>query len=63
VLLGAASALLAEIGAEFKPFERQLHARTERQAAALCGDASFAAAVERGRSLSLSAALALITAG
>ncbi len=58
-LLGVAGALLAQMGADFKPFERRLHETTEGQAVALCGESGFAAARERGASLPLAAALAL----
>src|SRR5690349_17066626 len=44
-LLGAAGGLLAEIGADFKPFERQLDERTRSEAVALCGQLRFEAAL------------------
>jgi predicted ATPase/DNA-binding SARP family transcriptional activator len=58
LLLGAAGALLAQMGAEFKPFERQLHDATEAKARGLCGDL-FEAAAERGAVLTLEEALEL----
>jgi non-specific serine/threonine protein kinase len=58
-LLGAAGGLLAEIGADFKPFERQLDERTRSEAVALCGQPRFEAALAEGGTLSLAAALAL----
>ena len=63
LLLGAAGALLAEIGADFKPFERQLDERTRAGAAGLCGETPFADALARGGALSLEAALALARSG
>jgi predicted ATPase/DNA-binding SARP family transcriptional activator len=57
LLLGAADALLDEMGAAFKPFERQLHDATEKQARALCGDEIFAEATRRGAGMALSEAL------
>ena len=50
LLLGAAGALLAEMGADFKPFERQLHDATEDRARASAAPA-FAAAAEQGAAL------------
>jgi predicted ATPase/DNA-binding winged helix-turn-helix (wHTH) protein len=61
-LLGAAGGLLAEIGADFKPFERQLDERTRSEAVALCGQLRFEAALAEGVKLSLAAALALARA-
>jgi predicted ATPase/DNA-binding SARP family transcriptional activator len=58
-LHGVAGALLAEMGAEFKPFERQLHETTEERARALCGPAVFVSARERGASLPLAEGLAV----
>jgi predicted ATPase/DNA-binding SARP family transcriptional activator len=51
VLLGAAGALLQAIGAEFKPFERQLHDSTESAVRRLCGVAGFEAATAAGAAL------------
>jgi predicted ATPase/DNA-binding winged helix-turn-helix (wHTH) protein len=47
-LLGAAGAVLSEMGADFKPFERGLHDATEARARELCGDEAFEAAVRLG---------------
>jgi non-specific serine/threonine protein kinase len=52
-LLGAAGALLARIGADYKPFERRLHESTESAARAACDPDAFEDASERGASLSL----------
>ena len=59
LLLGAAGALLAEMGADFKPFERQLHEATEARARSLCGETAFAAAAEQGAATALDDALEL----
>jgi non-specific serine/threonine protein kinase len=48
VLLGAAGALLNEMGADFKPFERQLHESTKHKASRLCGEETFTDAAGRG---------------
>jgi predicted ATPase/DNA-binding SARP family transcriptional activator len=58
LLLGAAGALLDEMGADFKPFERQLHDATRDEALRLCGERGFAAAVQEGASMSLADAVA-----
>ena len=57
VLLGAAGALLDQMGASFKPFERQLHDATESAARRLCGAVRYAAAAATGATLELSEAL------
>lgn len=57
VLLGAAGALLDQMGASFKPFERQLHDATESSARRLCGAARYTAAAATGATLELSEAL------
>ena len=57
VLLGAAGGLLAQMGADFKPFERRLHETTERQAETLGGPAEHTAARERGAALGLAEAV------
>jgi tetratricopeptide (TPR) repeat protein len=57
ILLGAAGALLAQIGADYKPFERQLHETAQREAETLCGPADHVAACERGAAMSLDEAL------
>ena len=56
-LIGAAGALLTRMGAEFKPFERQLHEATETQATSLVGEPEYRAVRERGASLTLDDAL------
>ena len=58
-LLGAAAALLTQMGADFKPFERQLHETTERQAETLCGPIARVAAGERGAAMVLAEAIDL----
>jgi len=58
-LLGAAGALLRQMGADFKPFERQLHETTERQVEASCGPARHRAARERGAKMALGEAIDL----
>jgi non-specific serine/threonine protein kinase len=57
LLLGSAGALLEEMGADFKPFERQLHDSTEAAARELCGPDAFADAERHGASLTLDEAL------
>ena len=57
VLLGAAAGLLAQMGADFKPFERQLHETTQRQAQTLCGPVEHTAARERGAVMVLAEAV------
>ena len=59
ILLGAAGALLKQIGADFKPFERKLHEATRARAESLCGEAGHAAAVEQGAAMALTDALEL----
>jgi predicted ATPase/DNA-binding SARP family transcriptional activator len=59
VLLGVAGGLLRQIGADFKPFERQLHEATEARAQALCGLEECASARARGEAMTLAAALEL----
>jgi non-specific serine/threonine protein kinase len=56
-LLGAAGALLARIGADYKPFERRLHESTEAAARAACDPGAFSNAIEQGASLSMDEAL------
>jgi predicted ATPase/DNA-binding SARP family transcriptional activator/Tfp pilus assembly protein PilF len=53
LLLGAAGALLAGIGAEFKPFERALDEHTRAEAARLVGEDAVAAEVAKGASMAL----------
>jgi len=62
LLLGAAGALLEEIGADFKPYERQLHESTRTQAVRLCGGQAFADAWRRGTAMTLPEAVAFATA-
>ena len=57
MLLGAAGALLARIGADYKPFERRLHESTEAAARAACDPGGFSKAIEQGASLSMDEAL------
>jgi tetratricopeptide (TPR) repeat protein len=57
ILLGAAGALLEEMGAALKPFERRLHEATEAEARALCGEAAFAAAIQKGAQMRIAEAL------
>ena len=59
VLLGAAGALLEQMGADFKPFERKLHESTTARARALCGEAEYADALARGAAMPLPEALQL----
>jgi hypothetical protein len=61
ILLGAARSVLTQMGADFKPFERHLDEATERQSRSLLADAGYEAALRRGSSLSLEAALELAT--
>ena len=62
VLVGVAAGLLERMGADFKPFERQLHEQTESRAEAIGGPDAHAAARARGASLGLDEALALALA-
>jgi predicted ATPase len=57
ILLGAASALLRSMGADFKPFERALHDDTAQQVRELIGEQSYEEARARGAALSLESAL------
>jgi predicted ATPase/DNA-binding SARP family transcriptional activator len=52
-LLGAAGALLARIGADYKPFERRLHESTEAVARAVCEPSAFEEAMRLGASMSV----------
>lgn len=56
-LLGAAAALLEEMGAAFKPFERHLHDDTATRALALAGAEAFERERGRGATLSLDEAI------
>jgi tetratricopeptide (TPR) repeat protein len=53
LLLGAATTVLTRMGAEFKPFERQLHEQTEARVIELLGHETYESARVRGGSLSL----------
>ena len=59
VLLGAAGRVLAEMGATFKPFERQLHDETEARVRAMVGVDEAAARRAAGEAMSLDDALRL----
>ncbi|HET9242677.1 MAG TPA: BTAD domain-containing putative transcriptional regulator [Gaiella sp.] len=59
VLLGAAVGLLLQMGADFKPFERQLHESTRTRAEALCGSSRHVEARERGAAMPIEDALTL----
>jgi hypothetical protein len=48
------------MGADFKPFERQLHEATEARTQELCGPDGYAAGREQGESMTLAAALELV---
>jgi tetratricopeptide (TPR) repeat protein len=56
-LLGASGTLLEQIGADFKPFERQLHDETSSAAARLCGAPRYVAAVTAGAAFPLAQVL------
>ena len=58
-LLGAARAVLAQMGADFKPFERHLDEVTEERSRTLLGTAGHEAALRRGSSMTLDEALDL----
>jgi len=60
-LLGAGTRLLAHMGADFKPFERQLHAETESAVVSRLGSAKYAEALQRGRELPIAEAVELAT--
>ena len=59
VLLGAARAVLTQMGADFKPFERHLDELTEERSRRLLGTGAHEAALRRGSSLTLDEALDL----
>ena len=46
------------MGADFKPFERQLHEATRTEALRLCGEQAFAGAAHEGATMSLAEAVA-----
>ena len=59
VLLGAATAQLAAMGADHKPYERSLRERTEARTAATLGDVAMAQAVASGAILAMPEAIEL----
>jgi predicted ATPase len=59
LLLGAADAQLAAMGADHKPYERSLRERTAASVLALLGDAGRTDAIARGAALALADAVAL----
>ncbi|HTK45711.1 MAG TPA: BTAD domain-containing putative transcriptional regulator [Patescibacteria group bacterium] len=63
MILGAASALLEAMGADYKPFERRLREGTEQATVALLGEAALAAAITRGRELALGDVVELALTG
>jgi predicted ATPase/DNA-binding SARP family transcriptional activator len=62
-LLGAARAVLERMGADFKPFERDLDHRTEERCSRLLGPEGCAAGLALGASLALDDALDLAFGG
>jgi predicted ATPase/DNA-binding SARP family transcriptional activator len=52
-LLGVSGGLLRQMGADFKPFERQLHEATRSRAQELCGLEEYGELIARGESLPL----------
>ncbi len=61
-LIGVVTALLEEMSAAFKPFERTLHDEARERARALLGEQEFEAARARGADMTLDEALELATA-
>ena len=59
MLLGAARAVLTQMGADFKPFERHLDEATEARSRTLLGSSGHEAALRRGSSMTLDEALDL----
>jgi len=59
MLLGAARAVLTEMGADFKPFERHLDEVTEERSRKLLGTAGHEAALRAGAAMTLDEALDL----
>jgi tetratricopeptide (TPR) repeat protein len=59
ILLGAARTVLAQMGADFKPFERHLDEVTDERSRALLGTPGHEAALRRGSSMTLDEALDL----
>jgi serine/threonine-protein kinase PknK len=62
MLLGAATNLLAGMGADFKPFERKLHDETAARVAAQLGDTAFQLSLARGRAMALTEVIEVATA-
>jgi hypothetical protein len=58
-LLGAARAVLTQMGADFKPFERHLDEATEARSRTLLGSSGHEAALRHGSSMTLDEALDL----
>ena len=59
MLLGAARAVLTQMGADFKPFERHLDEATEERSRTLLGSSGHEAALRHGSSMTLDEALDL----
>ncbi|MBI2780334.1 MAG: tetratricopeptide repeat protein [Chloroflexi bacterium] len=59
VLLGAADAQLAAMGADYKPYERSLRERTAGAVSALLGEAPMKEAIARGATIPLADAVTL----
>ena len=59
MLLGAARAVLTQMGADFKPFERHLDETTEARSRTLLGSSGHEAALKHGSSMTLAEALDL----
>jgi predicted ATPase/DNA-binding SARP family transcriptional activator len=60
-LIGVVTALLEQMGAVFKPFERTLHDEAQEHARALLGEDEYVAARARGAAMSLDEAVELAT--
>jgi predicted ATPase/DNA-binding SARP family transcriptional activator len=58
-LLGVSGGLLRQMGADFKPFERQLHEATHARVQALCEPGELSKALARGESMPLAGTLEL----
>ena len=58
-LLGAATSLLAGMGADFKPFERRLHDETAARVAERLGQEAYDSGLARGRGMPLEEAVEL----
>ena len=59
ILLGAARAVMTQMGADFKPFERHLDEATEARSRVLLGTSGHEAALRYGSSMTLDDALDL----